>query len=175
MAFVLADSLRLPFGAVFDAVLSTATFHWVPDHQALFFESHRVLRPGGRLVSQAGGGPNLAVLYGRSAAVADDPEFSPYFGGWQDPWTFAGVDGTRTRMKEAGFTDIEVWLEPAPTTFPEATAFAEFVSIVCLRHHLDRLPPDLRQPFVTRVTRLAANDDPPFTLDYWRLNIDARK
>ena len=175
IGFVQAEALRLPFMPVFDAVFSTATFHWVREHRPLFAEIHRVLRPGGRLVSQAGGGPNLARLYERSAAAARQPEFVPYFEGWEEPWTFASVDDTRMLMKEVRFTDIEVWLEPTPTTFPDETAFGEFVSTVCLRHHLDRLPSELRPEYLARVIDFAKADDPALTLDYWRLNIDARK
>jgi trans-aconitate methyltransferase len=176
IAFMQADAVRLPFsGSVFDAVFSTATFHWVPDHPRLFTEIHRVLRPGGRLVSQAGGGPNLARLYDRCGSLRRDDEFAPFFEEWRDPWTFAGVDDTRARVEHAGFHDIHVWLEPAPTSLPDANAFGDFVSTVCLRHHLDRLPVSRRGDFVGRITELAVDDDPPFTLDYWRLNIDARR
>ena len=38
-----------------DAVLSTATFHWIADHERLFARLHAALRPGGRLVAQCGG------------------------------------------------------------------------------------------------------------------------
>lgn len=173
--FVQADATSLPFAAVFDAVFSTAAFHWVRDHDRLFAAIYGVLRPGGRLVSQAGGGPNLARLYERAAEVARRAEFARCFQPWSDRWTFAGVEATQARMQRAGFVDIEVWLEPAPTTFADARAFAEFTSTVCLRHHLDRLPPSDRAAYVSRITALAADDDPPFTLDYWRLNIDARR
>src|SRR5436190_16047407 len=56
--FVVADLGRpftLPDGILADAILSTATFHWVPDHAALFRNLAAVLRPGGRLVAQFGG------------------------------------------------------------------------------------------------------------------------
>jgi trans-aconitate 2-methyltransferase len=175
IAFVHADAVELPFMSGFDAVFSTATFHWVPDHPALFAEIHRVLRPGGRLVAQAGGGSNLARLYGRTAALADERDLAPYYKGWKDPWTFAGIDDTRDRLEQAGFTNVEVWLESTPTRLPDADAFAEFVTTVCLRYQLDRLPPEKRGPFVQRITRMAAGDEPSFTLDYWRLNMDARK
>ena len=49
------------------------------------------------------------------------------------------------------------------------------MSCVCIRHHLDRLPPQLRDRFTQDLTALAARDAQPYTLDYWRLNIDARK
>jgi hypothetical protein len=46
---------------------------------------------------------------------------------------------------------------------------------VCARHHLARLPAAEHQPFVSRLSALAAGDDPPFTLDYWRLNLRGRR
>ena len=41
--------------------------------------------------------------------------------------------------------------------------------------YLERLPAGLRQRFVSELSEAAAADDPPLTLDYWRLNIDARR
>jgi trans-aconitate methyltransferase len=171
-----ADAVALPLAAeVFDAVFSTATFHWVPDHPGMFAEIHRVLRHGGRLVSQAGGGPNLERLYSRTSALAHEEEYACYFSGWRDPWTFAGVEDTRERLARAGFRNIDVWLQPAPTALSGAPSYAEFVTTVCLRHQLHCLPQDKRTPYVARLTAMAAADEPPFTLDYWRLNIDGRK
>jgi trans-aconitate 2-methyltransferase len=170
-----ADATRLPFGdGIFDAVFSTATFHWVHDHAALFAETHRVLSPGGRLVAQAGGGPNLARLHARATRLAarDHPAA---FEAWDDPWSFAGVDDTVTRLEAAGFSGVRVWLEEAPTTFADAALYAEFVSTVCLRHHLARLATAARDRFMRVIAEQAADDDPPYTLDYWRLNIDACK
>ena len=176
VSVVQADGVALPFrSASFDAAFSTATFHWIRDHATLFAEIHRILRPGGRLVSQAGGGPNLERLYTRCAALRSEPEFAECFTGWQDPWMFAGVEETRTRLARSGFIDADVSLEFTPTAFAAAEQYAQFVTTVCLRHHLDRLPEAKRVVFVDRLTRMAAGDDPPLTLDYWRLNIDARK
>jgi trans-aconitate methyltransferase len=173
--FVQADGAALPFRGGFDAVFSTATFHWVSDHPRLFSEIHRVLEPRGRLVSQAGGGPNLARLYERAASLARQPELAPYFEGWIDPWNFAGVDETIGRLERAGFSKTSVWLASSPTGFPDAASYSDFVATVCLRHQLDRLPEEKRGAYVARLAGMAAGDEPPFTLDYWRLNIDARK
>jgi trans-aconitate methyltransferase len=172
--FVHADVTRLPFIAAFDAVFSTATFHWIADHDRLFREIWRALVPGGRLVAQAGGGPNLARLYERSAALARG-EFAEFFAAWTDPWYFAGVEETHARVKEAGFSEVEVWLESTPTVMADAETFAEFIAAVCLRHQLDRVPAEWRAAYLHRMVEQAAADDPPFMLDYWRLNIDARK
>jgi len=59
--FLVADLERpIPLAEPVDAILSTATFHWVPDHDALFRNLAAVLRPAGRLVAQCGGAGNIA-------------------------------------------------------------------------------------------------------------------
>ena len=42
-----SDLLELELDRPVDAVLSTATFHWIADHDALFARLHGVLKPGG--------------------------------------------------------------------------------------------------------------------------------
>ncbi len=175
VAYVRADAAGLPFAGAFDAVFSTATFHWVRDHERLFAEIHAALKPGGRLLAQCGGGPNLQRLLDRTHALMESPAFQRFFRNWRDPWLFAGTTETRARLAAAGFTAIEVSLEPAPTTLPDRDGFADFIACVCVRHHVDTLPADERARFVGRLADAAAGDDPPFTLDYWRLNLLARK
>ncbi len=175
VAYVRADGGALPFAGVFDAVFSAATFHWIPDHPGLFDGIHSALKPGGRLLAQCGGGPNLQRLLERTHALMESPAFQRFFRNWRDPWLFAGTTETRSRLAAAGFTDIDVSLEPAPTTLPDRDSFADFLSCVCVRHHVDRLPADERARFVSQLADAAEGDDPPFTLDYWRLNLSARK
>ena len=174
-AFAQADATALPFHPVFDAVFSTATFHWIQDHDTLFREVHRVLKPGGRLVSQCGGGPNLARLYDRAKHLRESQRFRGYFDGWVEPLNFQTVETTKSRLGTLGFTHINVSLESAETAFTTIEAFEQFVTTVCLRHDLERLPPELRSPFAHEIAVAASTDDPPLTLDYWRLNVDARK
>ncbi len=170
-----ADGVDLPFpDATFDAVFSTATFHWIKDHDRLFAEIHRVLTPGGRLVSQCGGGPNLQELYRRAQRLRSSGPYAAYFEGWGDPWHFATAEETEHRLQAAGFHAIRVTLEPAQTPFPDVAAYEAFITTVCMRHHLERLPDALRQPFVHELALQASTDDPPLTLDYWRLNADGR-
>jgi trans-aconitate 2-methyltransferase len=170
----LADATALPFRRAFDVIFSAATFHWIPDHGALFRSLVMALRPGGRLVAQCGGGPNIALLLSRADGLMRR-RFTPYFQDWHEPWYFADEDSTRRRLAAAGFTDIEVWLESAPATFPGPAEYSEFVSTVCVRHHLERLPSRERQEFMQDLTVAAAGDPEPFTLDYWRLNMAARR
>jgi trans-aconitate 2-methyltransferase len=173
--YVRGDGAALPFANVFSAVFSAATFHWIADHQQLFTSVFGALKRPGRLVAQAGGVGNLATLYGRARDLMQSPEYAEYFGTWSDPTHFENVGDTEARLAGAGFQDFEVSVVEAPVTFADADAYSEFVAAVCLRHQLDRLPADRRDRFMNRITDAAAGDTPSLTLDYWRLNILARK
>jgi trans-aconitate 2-methyltransferase len=175
LAFVLADGAALPFIEAFDAVFSAATFHWIPDHDRLFTAIHRALKKGGRLIAQAGGGGNLELLYGRARRLMQSPQYVRFYAAWAEPCHFENVSDTEARLKRAGFEDLEASLASAPVTFQQPEAYTEFVAAVCLRHHLDRLPLEDRAGFMSRMTDEAITDKPPLTLDYWRLNISARK
>ncbi|HSL24076.1 MAG TPA: methyltransferase domain-containing protein [Vicinamibacterales bacterium] len=172
VALVRASADSLPFAGQFDVVFSTATFHWVLDHEALFRSLFAALRPGGRLHAQCGGGPNLARLRGRAADLIRTPVFAPHFAsGWREPWHYAEPDATKRQLREAGFTAVTAWLEPAPVTFPGAEEFRMFAEAVCLHPYLGRLPEPLKVLFADALVNRAAADDPPFTLDYCRLNL----
>jgi len=173
--FVRASLPPIPFSEWADVVFSTATFHWVRDHAALFANVLRALRPGGVLHAQCGGERNLEIARAPAREVMSLARFAKWFSNWQPIWEFAGADETARRLEAAGFVDIAATLEPAPIVFEDEGAYRAFVSTVVFRLHLGALPEELRGPFldeiVTRVSALPQG----FTLDYRRLNIHARR
>jgi trans-aconitate 2-methyltransferase len=174
--FIRADLAALPFDESFDGVFSTAAFHWVPDHSRLFRGVHNSLKPGGWLVAQYGGGPNIARLMRRASVLMATEPYAAYFACWRDTKVFADDVTTAERLRAAGFADVETGLEPAPTVLSGADEFREFLTTVNMHAHLARLPEGpLRRRFVEELTEQAAADDPPYSLDYCRLNIRARR
>jgi trans-aconitate 2-methyltransferase len=171
--FVQADGAALPFRAAFDAVFSAATLHWIHDHDAVFGSVAAALDRGGRFVAQCGGAGNLDRMLRHTARLMASAPYREHFGGWRDPWNFADAATTAARLRNAGFADVNTWLEEAPVDLSTAERYGDFVSCVCIRHHLERLPGALRAPFTQELTALAAADPHPFRLDYWRLNIEA--
>src|SRR5579872_3106546 len=172
---VRADGAALPFNRAFDAVFSGATFHWIHDHGALFRSIIQALKPGGRLNAQCGGEGNLAVLKARAEGLMRHPRFAASFDDWTEPTYYADVASTERRLAAAGFVDIHVWMEAAPTTFDGPEEFRQFIGDVCVREHVARLSREDRDAFLRELTVAAAGDTPPLTLDYWRLNIAARR
>ena len=170
-----ADMAHLNLDAAVDGIFSTAAFHWVVDHDALFASLFRAVKPGGWLVAQCGGGSNLARLYARVAQLQNQTPFAGYFKNWNRPNYFAAPEQTTERLIAAGFYDAEAYLTPAPTTFADAPSFRAFTTTVCVAKYLKELPLQLHEAFLDPLVAAAAQDDPPFTLDYQRLNISARK
>lgn len=171
-----ADIQDLTLDPPVDAIFSTATFHWLPDHAALFRHLHDSLEPGGLLLAQCGGAGNIARLLARLDPLMHSEPYAAHFGDWPGPWNFATEEETQKRLTDAGFMDIETSRFPAPVTFADPARYREFLTTVVLGSHLRRLPTrELRDAFVATVTELARDDDPPWTLDYWRLNLQGRR
>ncbi len=156
------DVLDLDLDAEVDVVFSTATLHWVTDHDALWPVLARALKPGGKLEIQCGGEGNIAtvraVIDDAAAAVGAD------LGGFS-PWTFASPQDTERRLHDAGFTEVKCWLADEPA-FPEE--MEAFVRTSILAAHLQRLPEESRDPFVAAVMQRVR-----LPLDYVRLNVSA--
>jgi trans-aconitate 2-methyltransferase len=161
------DLLELELDEPADAVLSTATFYWIADHELLFRRLRGALRSGGRVAAQCGGEGNISELRGRAAEVIERPRYSPHFRDFTPPWNYAGAEVTRERLLAAGFSAAECWLTAAPRQ-PEQPR--EFLSQIVLGPHVQHLPPELREPFMDDVLAVLGE---PVTVDYVRLNIDA--
>ncbi len=161
------DLLELDLEEPLDAILSTATFHWIADHDALFLRLRGALRPGGRLVAQCGGAGNITRLRGAVAPLTRTPPYAEHFESFQAPWNYASAEDSERRLLAAGFSSARCWLAEAPQR-PEHPR--EFLSTVVLGPHVQQLPPELREPFMDEVMALLAE---PVTVDYVRLNIDA--
>jgi trans-aconitate 2-methyltransferase len=163
------DLTELSLPEQVDAIFSNATFHWIPDHPKLFSRLAATLKPGGRLVAQCGGYGNIDSFRLTADEVARSGDFADYFVDWQGPWNYAGAEITAERLEQAGFVEVETWLEPRPTLLDDPEPF---VRTVCLVRHLDRLPAELHQSFVQAVL---ARTGTPLTLEYVRLNMVARR
>ena len=156
------DVLQLDLDEPVDAIVSTATLHWVTDHDRLWVRLARALRPGGVLEVQCGGKGNIDGV--REVIEAAARDVAPELVGWS-PWVFAEPQETERRLEAAGLTALRCWLEPRPTHPQDVDAF---VRTSILAAHLARLPPERREPFAAAVVAHVR-----LPLDYVRLNLSA--
>ncbi|HUO61575.1 MAG TPA: methyltransferase domain-containing protein [Candidatus Acidoferrales bacterium] len=173
--FVHADLADLPFVREVDGIFSNAVFHWVPDHDAMFRSLFRSLKPGGWLLAQFGGKGNLSRLRARLYAAGEREGYSQFLSGYRDAAHFEGEEITRERMASAGFVQLETELFEAPVQFPSLADMMQFVKTVNAHQIITRLPEDIADRYLAEALAEAANDNPPFTLDYVRLTVRARR
>jgi trans-aconitate 2-methyltransferase len=167
-AFV-ADLTALELPEPVDAVVSSAVFHWIPDHPKLFGRLRAALRPGGRMEAQCGGEGNLDAFRTASGEVAAREPYAALMGraGFEEPWYYAGVPETEERLRAVGFAPSDVSLQPWEVTPPDPRAF---MRTLILKPHMDCLPAELQEPFIDDVLAVTGE---PLTIRYVRLNISA--
>jgi trans-aconitate 2-methyltransferase len=165
-AFV-ADLTELELTEPVDAVVSSAVFHWIEDHDTLFRRLRAALKPGGRLVAQCGGAGNIDDFRRVSAEVGARGPYAAALAEFEEPWFYAEPEETEARLRAAGFTAVECSLQPWTVTPPDPV---EFMRTLILAPHLDHLPEDLREPFLAATMEAMGE---PLHLRYVRLNIDA--
>jgi trans-aconitate 2-methyltransferase len=87
------------------------------------------------------------------------------------PWNFATLEETQARLAAHGFTAVEAWLQEEPTAFEPGAPLEDFLAMVVLGGHLERMAAEERQPFV----RAVADALPSPVIDYVRLNMVATR
>jgi trans-aconitate 2-methyltransferase len=166
--FLVADLAELELPEPVDAVLSTATFHWVPDHEALFAHLLAALKPGGPLVAQCGGAGNISSVLAAIDRVLARGGYEP-LQGWPGPWRFETPEATEQRLLALGYTDVHCWRTEVPV---ETDDEFEYFATIMLGSHLERLAEPDRRPFTLAVLEELPR---PVVVDYVRLNILARR
>lgn len=175
VTLLVADLTALELPEQVDAILSTATFHWILDHTKLFSQLAKVLRPGGQLVAQCGGATNIAGTMAAIDEVMHSPTYATAFADWHSPWEYATPKVTAERLTRAGFTDIHTCLNPKPTTLPSRQHLADYLETIILGRHVLQLPPEQHRPFAEAVADTILRRTGQALIDYVRLNIVARR
>ena len=169
------DLLELEVEEPVDLVFSTATFHWIMDHDRLFGRLAGALKPGGRLAAQCGGEGNISRATRATQKVMGRDRFRSFFEGWDDDKNYAGAEETKGRLEAAGFENVETWLHEELTGFGSVEELARFLQTVVLGGHMERLPEGEKEAFAEAVAgEIVAEDGEPL-LDYVRLNMMATR
>jgi SAM-dependent methyltransferase len=160
-------------GSPVDAVLSNAALHWMPRQDDVVAGLAAVLRPGGRLVVEMGGGPNVrltteAIRAGRRAVGLDADVASS--------WTFPTPGEQAGRLERHGFTVRSVALIDRPTPLAEGVTTAGWAAMFGATLVTD-VPPERRAEFDAAVDdharTLGLQTEAGWHADYVRLRFTA--
>jgi trans-aconitate 2-methyltransferase len=168
-ASFVSDLTALRLDVPVDAIVSSAVFHWITDHDALFARMRAALKEGGRFEAQCGGKGNIDAFRQASREVVAREPYAAHLdaAGFEEPWFYADAEETEERLRAAGFTEVKAWLQPWDVVPPDPR---EFMRTLILKPQVDSLPPELHEQVLDDVEAAVGE---PFTLRYVRLNISA--
>ncbi|MGI8597518.1 MAG: hypothetical protein ACR2LY_09605 [Thermoleophilaceae bacterium] len=101
--------------------------------------------------------------------MATEEQFMTHLDRRPSPWRFDDPETAAAALREAGFVDVEAWLEERDVDPPDGRGFLRGS---CLPPFFERLPEDLHEQFTDR---LVSELGEPLHLDYVRLNLSARR
>jgi trans-aconitate methyltransferase len=158
----------------FDVVFSQSVLHWVPraDHPAILRNCHRLLRPGGALRIECGGGDNVPEVVAflddvaRSVAGPSAP---------RAPWTFVHAGAYLDLLLEVGFEvkDGFVHTVAQRRAFDRQSVLGWLTSQAVQAYEID-LAPEQRAPFRTEVIERVdelRRPDGTYDLSFVRLDL----
>lgn len=162
---VVQTDLTDPFPASVrgDALMSVATFHWIPDHDALFKRCAATLPAGGQFEAEFGGADNIAGFLAAFHRAGGPPD--------EDPWDFASAEDTRRALESAGFHDIEVREVRDPAVLERGEQLEAFIATVLLGATLRDMAPEDGRALVRRTAAELAEP----VIDYVRIQLSATR
>ncbi|GAA4911991.1 class I SAM-dependent methyltransferase [Streptomonospora salina] len=166
-----ADVRELDVEPGFDAVLSNAVLHWIPEASAAASSMAAALRPGGRLVAELGGAGNIAAV--RAAAHTLRAETG--LPGAEEAWYFPGIDEYSGVLDAAGLKVTGAWLFDRPTRLEGEDGLAAWLRMFGAPLTAGAADPD---DFIGRLTqrlRPVLHHTGGWWADYVRLRVSAAK
>ena len=132
-----------------DLVFSHAAIHWVDDHPALVPRLFALVRPGGQLAVQTPSNHNHPAHLAIDETAREEP-FLTALNGWYRTSPVLEIDSYAELLHRAGGREITVLEKVYPVLMPDPAAVAEWTSGTTLVPYFERLPAELREPFMDR-------------------------
>lgn len=123
-----------------DGIFSSMALHFVHDHDKLFGNLAKTLRPDGWLAVQFGSSQHQHRLTKQLLHLLSDPPFSTYLDG--KAFDFRGADAQQTHkaLERAGFSDIRVDEICMEQVQQQSEKMVEFMRTTMIKDCLARLP-----------------------------------
>jgi trans-aconitate 2-methyltransferase len=132
-----------------DLIFSNAAIQWIDDHHTLVPRLFSHLGPGGQLVIQLPSNHNHPA-HRMIIETASEQPFERALNGWLRHVPVLSVEEYAELLFAAGGQDLIVFEKVYPHVLADADAVADWSSGTALLPYMERLDPQLREPFMQR-------------------------
>jgi len=177
LAFQHVDVQQMTFTREFDIVFSNATLHWVADHTSVLARIRQSLRPSGTMLVQMAGKGNASDVVAVVTELTRREQWRTYFHDFPFPYTLYGDREYRKLVTAAGLALKRIELVPKTMVHKGLEGFSGWIRTTW-HPYLQRLPADLKEPFVrelvaTYETRYPPDGEKSFRVGMVRLEVEA--
>lgn len=169
--FDVMDATKLNDNAVFDAVFSNATLHWIKQPKSVLQGIYQSLKSGGRFVAEFGGKGNVQIITNeirKQAYKLGVPYQEEKF-----PWYFPSIAAYTTIMEEVGFTVTYAHLYDRPTRLEGVDGLKNWINM--FGHAMFVGVDDVKLQFITtnveKSLRETMFQENAWVADYKRLQV----
>jgi trans-aconitate methyltransferase len=150
LTFLKMDARELTFPEEFDVAFSSASLHWIIDHQTVLAGVYDSLDKGGRLLFQMAGKGNAQDIIAVVKEYISEEDCKPYFKNFTFPYGFYEPKQYKVWLQEAGFRPDRVELFPKDMVLQGKEGLIGWIKSVWLPF-TERVPASLRDTFVNEI------------------------
>ncbi len=150
LSFLKMDARELTFREQFDVAFSSASLHWIIDHQTVLSCVQKSLDRHGRLLFQMAGKGNAQDIIAVLQEMISEEDCKPYFRNFTFPYGFYGPEEYTKWLVDAGFKPEKVELVPKEMKFQGIGGLIGWIRTTWLPF-TERMPAEFRDCFIGEI------------------------
>ncbi len=150
LSFLRMDARELTFREQFDVAFSSASLHWIIDHQTVLSCVKQSLDKQGRLLFQMAGKGNAQDIIAVLEEMISEETCKPYFRNFTFPYAFYGPEEYKKWLQEEGFKAERVELLLKDMVVQGKEGLEGWIRTTWLPF-TERVPSSLRDSFIKEI------------------------
>ncbi len=179
LRFKLMDLNEFSFDCQFDFIFSNATLHWIKNHNRLWTNILKILKPNGFVRFNFAADGNCLHFFKVIREVIAFEEYRKYFSEFQWPWYTPSLDEYEKILKDFTFSDLNAWEENADSFFPDRESMIRWIDQPNIVPFLKSIPEDKKKLFreivIEQMIKESLQENGQYFEKFRRINVFAKK
>jgi len=150
LSFYTMSAEEITLDKKFDAAFSTATLHWVKDHQKVLVGLKKHLNQNARILFQMGGFGNAEEVIRIVEAMILDKRWQNYFEGFVFPYFFYKINDYKKLLPLTGYEPVRIELIPKDMIHENVADLKGWIRTTWFPY-TDKLPEELKEVFIDKI------------------------